>query len=138
MPLMQWCPDMSVGVEDLDADHRRLVALLNEAHDAILAGTAGTLLAPALDRLAAYCRDHFAREEALMEACGFPELAAHRAEHAELASRVHGLRDRLLGGSVENLNMELLVLFKTWLTSHIRVSDARYKPYLRRSGLARS
>lgn len=131
MPLMSWRPDMSVGVEALDDDHRGLFGLLNDLFDAIQAGTGGALLEPTFERLAEYCRDHFAREEALMAAGGFPDLAAHRAEHSELATRVQGLRARLSQGADEDLTTELLVLFKTWLTSHIRISDMRYGPYVR-------
>jgi len=130
MPLLNWSPDLSVGVDALDDDHRQLFALVNQVHDAIQAGCAEPLLAPLFDRLVDYAREHFRREEALMDEGHYPGLAAHREEHLLLATRVHELRRRFVGGSVENLNLELLVLFKTWLTSHIRISDLQYKPYV--------
>jgi hemerythrin len=129
MPLMHWTEDLSVGVEALDEDHRRLFAMVNRLFDALDGGD-GDLLGPLFDALVDYTRDHFAREEALMAARHYPALAAHRAEHLQLAERVHSLRDRFLGGTDEPVGQELLVLFKTWLTSHIRVSDCAYKPYV--------
>ena len=135
MPLMLWTEELSVGVEALDEDHRKLFAMVNGLFDAIEDGT-GTVLPGALfDALLDYTRDHFAREEALMAARRYPGLAAHRTEHAELAERVHELRQNFLAGSLEPVRGELLVLFKTWLTSHIRVTDCGYKPYVvERSG----
>jgi len=130
MVLVEWQEVMSVGVEVLDRDHRSLFAMLNEAYDALQDGTVATPLAPLLDRLVLYTHDHFAREEALMADCGYPDLVAHRGEHDQLTARVRELRERLAGDTVESLSPELLVLFKTWLTSHIRISDLQYKPYL--------
>ncbi len=130
MPFVQWGKDMSVGVEALDEDHRCLFDMVNELYDAVQNGTADTLMASVFDRLESYIRDHFAREEALMAEGGFPDLTAHRAEHIELAAKVHDLRRRVLDGSLDRPGLELLVLFKTWLTSHIRITDNRYRPYV--------
>ena len=130
MAFASWNEELSVGVEALDADHRQLFAMVNGLFDAIEGGTGNDLLAALFDALVDYTRDHFAREEALMAARHFPGLAAHRAEHIQLAESVHQLRQRFLAGAAEAVGHELLVLFKTWLTSHIRVSDRAYKPYV--------
>lgn len=130
MPLMLWDQELSVGVEAIDAEHRQLFAMVNGLFDAIEGGTGGDLLAALFDALIAYTRDHFAREEALMAERHYPGLAAHRAEHRELAERVLALRQTFLSGAIEQVNQELLVLFKTWLTSHIRITDCGYKPYV--------
>ncbi len=135
MALVRWRDDMSVGDEALDQEHRRLFAMINELYEAIrpeaAADEAGeALIASVLDRLVDYAREHFAREEARMAECGFPGLVSHRAEHVELAARVFDLRRRFLDGSLERPGPELLVLFKTWLASHVQVTDARYRPYI--------
>ncbi|MEI8395430.1 MAG: bacteriohemerythrin [Rhodospirillaceae bacterium] len=137
MGLVEWTPEMSVGVESLDADHRRMFDMLNELFDTVAEGTESVLLPSLFDRLVDYTLNHFTREEGLMERGGFPDLKNHKEEHALLTARVFELRGRFLGGSVKNLNLELLVLFKTWLTSHIRVTDMRYKPYVMSSDAVR-
>ena len=131
MPFASWTEELSVGVDALDEDHRQLFAMVNGLFDAIEGGTGGELLAALFDALVDYTRGHFAREEALMAARHFPGLAAHRAEHIQLTESVHHLRQRFLAGAAEAVGHELLVLFKTWLTSHIRVSDCAYKPYVK-------
>ncbi len=130
MALVQWQAELSVGVEILDQDHRNLFSMLNELYDAVQSGIELAVLTSLLDRLAQYTQDHFQREEALMKACGYPDIAAHCDEHEQLAVKVSELQRRLAGSSLEFLSLELLVLFKTWLASHIRVSDFQYKPYL--------
>ena len=130
MPLMLWTEELSVGVEALDADHRQLFAMVNGLFDAIEGGTEAELLGALFDAIIDYTRDHFAREEALMAVRHYPGLAAHRIEHIQLAERVHELRRNFLAGGLEPVRQDLLVLFKTWLTSHIRVTDCGYKPYV--------
>ncbi len=130
MPLMLWTEELSVGIEEFDADHRQLFAMVNGLFNAFEVGTGAELLGALFDALIDYTRDHFAREEARMAACHYPGLSTHRAEHLQLAERVHELRRHFLAGSVEQVNRDLLVLFKTWLTSHIRVTDHGYKPYV--------
>jgi hemerythrin len=52
MRLMSWTIDLSVGVDSIDAQHQKLVDLLNQMHDARLNGapkaTSGKLLTEAL------------------------------------------------------------------------------------------
>jgi hemerythrin len=42
MPLMQWNDKLSTGVATVDADHKKLVAMVNELYDGVVAGTART------------------------------------------------------------------------------------------------
>jgi hemerythrin-like metal-binding protein len=69
----------------LDQDHRALFKLLDRA---------GTLrresdvedLNPLLDALIVYSFDHFAREEGVMKAFGYPDTVPHSAEHLAMRS----------------------------------------------------
>lgn len=126
MPLMPWTEDLSVGVEELDADHRQLFAMVNALFDAVEGGSSGDLLAAFFDALVDYTRDHFAREEALMAACHYPGLPSHRMEHFQLAERGHQLRGQFLLGDAEPVSRDLLGLFNGWLTTHIRITDGAY------------
>ena len=130
MPLAQWDPTLSVGVAVLDRDHRALLNMLNELFDAMKQGQEAELLPQLFLRLHEYISTHFVREEAMMAQCGYPDLAAHHSEHLHLATRVSELSQRYQEGKSSDINLELLVLFKTWLMSHIRVSDYQYKAYL--------
>ena len=37
-PFMSWTPEMSVGIQVMDEDHKQLVSIINQLHDGILAG----------------------------------------------------------------------------------------------------
>ncbi len=88
MPFVEWKPEFSVGIERFDDDHRRLFLLLNQVHMS-MSGTVSILaLRFILGDLVWYTQTHFRAEEVLMKRCGYPDLAAHRAEHNRFTERV--------------------------------------------------
>lgn len=87
---LPWLPSMNVGIAAIDDDHRRLLGLMTElaghveAFDANRAGPAAATFLAAVDR-------HFALEESLMRAHGYPETERHLACHAatrEVVARI--------------------------------------------------
>ncbi len=131
MPL-EWREAMTVGHTAIDADHRRLIEIINrfEARpDRLHADrTARDLLA--------YAQDHFPREEAVMEAIGYPLRTLHRIAHEDLLGRLKDLVRRYFldpagGGGEEALVAELRQLVTDWLVEHVLDMDLGLKPYLR-------
>ncbi|MCC6132451.1 MAG: hemerythrin, partial [Acidobacteria bacterium] len=54
MSLITWSDELSVGVSAFDNQHKRLVALINELHDAMSAGKGSKVLGKILSELADY------------------------------------------------------------------------------------
>jgi hemerythrin len=130
MPLIAWTPDLAVGVESLDTDHKVLVSLINQLDDAISAGNPRATVQRVLDALCDYTVYHFSREEALMRACGYPDYEAHARTHATLRAQVADIRDRY-GRSPESIHSrEVLAFLKTWLSAHILGRDHLYVPFM--------
>ena len=122
MPITTWTPDLSIGVPNLDDDHRQLIDTLNEVFDALLLGRSSPALRSALSTLNGYVVEHFAREEAWMCEIDDPGLPAHRKEHQALRDhieRIISLQDM----SDDERSTELLVVLGDWLTGHIANSD---------------
>lgn len=131
MPLIHWTPDFSVGVNSLDTDHKVLISLINQLDDAIRSGEPIETVTKVLDALLDYTDYHFAREESLMEACGYPETAAHVRTHHTLRAQVHDIRDRYRRNPESMHGREVLAFLKNWLTAHIVGRDKLYSPYMR-------
>ena len=121
-----WTEAMSVGVPALDADHRCLVRIINLLEDAE-GNDAGRVIAIVMDTLSVYCRYHFAREEQVMNACGFPALTFHRREHEGFCRTIAGMAEREVDAAAAQ---ELLEYLKAWLLHHILIQDMAYKPYV--------
>ena len=126
MPIIHWTPDFSVGVSSIDTDHKVLISLINQLDDAIRAGEPRETISRVLDALLDYTDYHFAREEAMMRACGYPEIEAHMRTHATLRAQVHDIRDRYRRNPESMHSREVLAFLKNWLTAHIVGRDRLY------------
>jgi hemerythrin-like metal-binding protein len=131
MPLIAWTKAMSVGVPLLDADHQILVNIINS-----LAEKAGASRTPrhadqlkgVLDMLMRYVAGHFAREEKVMAACGYPEAATHHTEHEDFIARVTAFSERIRSGDAA-ASGDLLAYLEGWWQHHILIVDMAYRPF---------
>lgn len=122
MPIVTWTPELSVGVDPLDADHQRLLATINDVFDALLGGNSSLATQKALKELDTYIAEHFSREEAWLYENSFSEYEAHRKEHAALCAQIRHLQ-QLNELYEQQLAVELLVVLRDWLVGHIAHSD---------------
>ena len=88
-----------------------------------------------MDRLAQYTATHFAHEERLMRAQGYPDTAAHHAEHEALAARVAEFRTDFKAGRA-TMSIELLQSMESSITGHFQSSDRKYSTFFGKKAVA--
>ncbi len=133
MPIL-WRPQMSLGSDLIDADHRYLIALINTVELALRTPGEREALVTALEHLVFYTRDHFAREEKLMLLLKYPAYEEHRRSHRRLASELVDLRghiEALEAGPTAAQDVDRLIgLLRSWLLDHVLKEDLLLKPML--------
>ena len=129
MGFYHWSDTLNVGHAAIDGDHRRLVSLVNELHDAMKAGEGRQHCGEVLDELVRYADTHFKREEALMERAGFAHLAHHKTSHDQLLNQVRRLQADFNDEKL-SLTMDLMNFLKDWLNNHIMGQDKELVAYL--------
>jgi len=130
MPLVEWKPEYSVGIDAFDDDHRQLFSLLNQAYASVSARQGDLALNHILRELAYYAQTHFRAEEALMKRYGYPELPAHKAKHDYFTAQIAQFSDHFQSGQV-GLIIEVTNTLQLWLTEHILQYDLAYASYYR-------
>ncbi len=128
MTIISWSETMSVGVPRLDHDHRVLIGLINQLAGAPSPALDDKLIGEVLAALVAYTVFHFAREEQVMEACGFAEIEAHREEHKLLAGELRALHRRFLHERPNVDHADLFRFLTDWLNHHLLLQDLAYRP----------
>lgn len=136
-PLIVWTPELSVGIQEIDEQHKTLVDILNQLHVAIMQHHASAEVVHILDELVEYTRIHFAVEESLMRVLDYPDYEAHHAEHEKLIAQVQQFRHRVIDDG-RAITFELLHFLKQWLTVHIMESDQRYTEHFIQRGVRAS
>jgi len=134
--LVCWSDALSVGIEEIDEQHKVLVDLLNQLHTAIIQHHGSESSNRILIELVEYTRIHFAVEESLMRILGYPEYEEHKHHHSLLINEVRMLVTKLHNGK-KSISFELLHFLKIWLTKHIMDEDRQYVPFLIRAGVNR-
>ena len=130
MTKMIWNEAMKVGVEELDEDHIKLVALLNEVADAIATSQGRDTVNEILGRLMESMKAHFAREEDFLVKSGYPGAAEHQSEHDQILRTALELQARFRNDGSPMISVELVSTLQSWLGNHIQGADMQYGPRL--------
>ncbi len=128
-PLMQWSERLSVGIQEIDEQHKVLVDLINQLHDAIVQHHGAEACGQIMDQLCEYTKIHFAVEESILRILGYPEYDDHKAHHEMLLKQVQDLRYKM-NHENHSISFELLHFLKKWLTIHILEEDSAYVEHL--------
>ena len=128
---IQWQDLYDTGIPEIDADHQRLVALINDLDDVLDEGGDLGRMGGVIDALIDYADYHFGREEAMMAQAGFGELVEHAVSHTEFG---HFL-GQLVGGCMLSPSRETAATIRDylqeWLLDHILAEDMKYVPFVR-------
>ena len=124
-----WSNILSIGVDEIDEDHRRLLDIFNILNHSVTEGATPDYLAAVLEELINCTAWHFSHEERLMLKHGYEGLASHKAEHRELIKSAKELQQKILqaGNIVATEDLEFL---ERWLTEHILTDDLKMGNYL--------
>ncbi|MBI5886129.1 MAG: hemerythrin family protein [Deltaproteobacteria bacterium] len=134
MPLFNWSDKYSVGVYMFDTQHKRLVDLINDLHDAMRAAKGREVLGDTLKGLLDYTRMHFADEERQMTTFSYPDYSAHKVEHERLVAKVVELKGKHDAGD-NTITIETMNFLKDWLINHILVTDKKYGQFFKDRGI---
>ncbi len=132
---MQWTEDLSVGVEEIDDQHKELFRRINALVDAIRRGECKDVIDGVLKFLEDYAVVHFAEEEAHMVRHRYPEYTLHKAQHAIYLKALMDLKrqaaqPRAHGGSYE-LSVMTNQVVVDWIIAHIANVDKKLGEFLK-------
>jgi len=128
MSTWAWDPSLSIGIDVIDNQHRRIVDYINELDEAISSNDRNDV-SQVLRALADYTVTHFAFEESLMVKGGYPFSDAHRKVHESFARQVSQYQQKFSKG--QDISRRLRSDLRIWLTDHIKRDDKDYAPYIK-------
>lgn len=130
MPIMHWTEKMSVGVPEIDEDHKQLISIINRlAEDADKDGRR-LAVRQSIAALLRYAEFHFAREEKVMTVARYPGIEEHKEEHRNFVAKIKDLNrlfDEDPEGVVNFVRETLLEFLRDWLNHHILIEDKGYQ-----------
>lgn len=130
MELVEWDEKFSVGIREIDAQHKKLFRIINSVFEGITENRTHEVVKAALDDIIDYTRYHFSTEERLFEKYKYPDAEQHKKQHMDLLEQVTNLQSQF-AEDAPGVSVELLDLLTRWLQEHILHHDQHYAPFLK-------
>lgn len=129
MDAIEWNDSYSVGVAELDEQHKKLFRIINTMFEADDLSLNSQTITDLLTEMVEYASVHFETEERYMSECEYPDLASHIQAHDIFRKKVDELRSARMN---ENKDMpsDMIRFLYEWLVNHIMFCDKTYAPYI--------
>ena len=134
MKKIVWEDEFSVGVEELDRQHKQIIEVINSLIDKPRIFFRSQNVSSALVDLTNYVSEHFLLEEQLLQENGYPTLLEHSKKHTLYSARVAEFCKESLAGKSE-VPEELMDFLADWWTNHILHEDMKYKAFFEEKGV---
>lgn len=119
---MQWKPELFLGIEVIDDQHKVMIEKFSEVKQIVEAGNNWTTIDSALVDLAQVARRNFEFEESLMRLFGIPNVEKHKILHEIFFAKMTEIESSSLRGAAVATQLQFLY---EWLLDHILVADRR-------------
>ncbi len=126
---IKWGRILSVDVDEIDEDHKKLINIFNLLNQSLQDGDDKDYVEAVIEELINCTVWHFSHEDRLMLKYNYPEHQEHKQEHKELIESARELQDKIQNSEnpVSETDVDYL---ESWLTEHILTFDMRLGAYL--------
>jgi len=134
MAFVNWSETLSVKIDSIDQQHKKLFELINDFYANIQNRSNKESISTLIGGMKKYTQVHFTNEEGYMKRFNYPEYASHKKEHDEFLAKVAGLEEKYNQGKLI-MSIEITSFLKDWLKNHIEVIDKKYSDFLINNGV---
>lgn len=128
-----WSEELSVGLQEIDEQHKILIGLINRLFNAAILNKAEKSdISHIIEELIQYTIVHFSVEETLFRIFDYPDAEMHHANHDQLKQEVINFRKKFESGTP--IDIELMNFLRKWISNHIIKVDKKYTPFFLEKG----
>ena len=123
--LIEWRNEYSVGLPEVDHEHREMIAMINALQLEAAGGAGIASVMAALGEIHARISAHFALEEKCMISLGYDGYPEHKADHERLLDDIRDIMDEV--STTGRFDPEKLgARLGAWFVGHFSTLDARF------------
>ena len=123
MSVLQWREEFSVGIDEVDHEHRELIELIRGLQKNLATGSTVDEITETLGEIYALIAAHFALEEKAMRKMRYAALADHKEDHETLLDDLRDIIDAVEDDGVLD-DVQLTDDLNRWFSDHFRTHDA--------------
>ena len=87
MEKISWSPDFSVGILEIDRQHKELINLINKSIESINSVRNVEIVAEILSEMVSYANYHFETEEQYMREHNYPDYLIQKEQHSQFVEK---------------------------------------------------
>lgn len=129
MAFMEWGDEYLTGIPEVDAQHKRLFQLVNQLHQSVVNGDFSEVAGKIINELVDYAIEHFATEERLFLARGYPQYEEHKREHDLLIRQTLEIQEQFRQRKI-TITYEMLDFLSDWLKKHTTDADLQFARFI--------
>ncbi len=130
-PHLEWKESYSVGIDLLDEQQKKLIAIINDLHVTVNASRRDpAYIKQLIVDLSTYVKETLVVEEKMMRESGFPGLEKHALEHRYFIKMIQELVEDYKKSVVSLRNV--LAFLNNWFMKHIVEKDKDFAYYYAR------
>ncbi len=126
-----WQDELSVGIAEVDEDHKRFIQLVNDLNEAIAGKKGLTEIRRRMQLIMEDADLHFAHEERLFREWNYPDADDHAAKHEEVRQQCRKILGQFSDQSFETEWIAAGLQVKKILVAHLLTADMKYRDYYR-------
>ncbi len=130
---LTWKAEMSVGIPEIDEDHKRFIILINDLNRSITEGLESGEIKNKLQLILDDTERHFAHEEKLFKEWNYPDADIHAKIHAQALKALQTIKEKFIPYGHDSGWLDAGVMIKGILVDHILTEDMKYADYFRNS-----
>jgi hemerythrin-like metal-binding protein len=134
MSKIDWTESLSVKIDSIDAQHKKLIGLTNSFYENLSKGSPREKMIELIKALKDYTVYHFALEEKQLQQVNYSDFKNHKMEHDKFVATVLNFEERYKAGKLL-LTLEVTNFINEWIVNHIMVTDRKYSELLIRKGI---
>jgi hemerythrin len=136
MALIKWEESYSVGVKEIDAQHQKMIGILNKLFSTVLANNyGGENVANIFQELGDYADLHFTTEEKYFLEFNYDKAVSHQQVHDDYRRRMDELKICYADKPCPEVLSDLSVFLEGWWVWHINHTDKEYTQCFHDHGL---
>ena len=126
-----WSDYLSVGVPEMDEEHRQFISRVNDLNKAIIESEDKATVERMTDLMLVEAAHHFRHEQELLARWKYPETAAHIAKHAALTAQFERVMKDFAETDISFVWALKGLHVKQLLIEHLLKEDMKYRDFLR-------
>lgn len=128
-----WVDEMSVGIPEIDEDHKRFISLIHELNQSITERMEPAEIKKRLQFIVDDAERHFAQEEKLFKEWRYPATDAHANIHTQLLKALKAIADNFIPYGHDSAWVDAGLRVKSLLINHILIEDMKYADFYQNS-----